>query len=104
MNRGERLAKAMLAAVTLVTLACAGCGYKDDPVPPQYVIPQAVTDLRAELDDQGATLSWSYPRKTITGGPVEEIEGFKLFQAEIPVDDFCPSCPIPYRAAVDVPG
>ncbi|MGD9947244.1 MAG: hypothetical protein AB7U29_02055 [Desulfobulbus sp.] len=104
MRMGERLAKAALAFTTMGILVCAGCGYKDNPVPPQQVLPQAISDLRVELNDQGATLSWSYPRKTVTGDPVEEIEGFELFQAEIPEEDFCPSCPIPYRAAIEVPG
>ncbi|MDD2463905.1 MAG: hypothetical protein PHI97_07895 [Desulfobulbus sp.] len=104
MNRGERLVKAAMALATAGILVCAGCGFKDDPVPPQHVLPQAVPDLRVELIDQGATLSWSYPRKTVTGDEIEEIEGFELFQAEIPEKEFCPSCPIPYRTAIDVPG
>ncbi len=100
----ERLVQAALVLATAGALLCAGCGYKDKPVPPQQVLPQAVTDLRVELDDQGATLSWSYPRKTVTGTPLEEVEQFELFQAEIPKSDFCPSCPIPYREVIEVPG
>jgi len=100
----ERLAKAALVMATAGLLVCAGCGYKDKPVPPQQVLPQAVSDLRVELDDQGATLSWGYPRKTVTGTPLEEVEMFELFEAEIPQEDFCPSCPIPYREMIEVPG
>jgi hypothetical protein len=85
-------------------LAAAGCGYKDDPVPPQDVLPRAVTDLRVDLDEEGATLSWSYPRKTVTGGDVAEIDRFELYRAEVPVDRTCPACPVPYGAAIEVPG
>ncbi len=96
--------KAALALATVAVLAGTGCGFKDDPVPPESVLPQAVVDLRVELNDQGATLSWSYPRKTVSGDPVEQIDGFELFQAEIPESEFCPTCPVPYRTAIDVPG
>jgi hypothetical protein len=104
MTMGERLTKTVQALMVVAALAFAGCGYKDDPVPPQHVLPKAVLDLRAELDDRGATLSWSYPRETVTGGDVEEIDGFELYRAEIPVDNHCPSCPVPYSAAIEVPG
>nr|WP_320011040.1 fibronectin type III domain-containing protein [uncultured Desulfobulbus sp.] len=104
MRREERLVKTALSLVTAGVLVCAGCGFKDKPVSPQQVLPQAVPDLRVKLNPQGATLSWSYPQKTITGEAVEEIDGFELFQAEIPEDDFCPSCPIPYRTVIDVDG
>ena len=104
MSRGERLKKAALVLVTAGFLVSGGCGFKDDPVPPQNVLPRAISDLRVELNDQGATLRWSYPRKTVTGDPVEATDAFELFQAEIPEKEFCPSCPIPYRTTVDVPG
>lgn len=104
MRMEERLLKTVQALAAAAVLSCSGCGFKDDPVPPQHVLPQAVLDLRAELDDQGATLSWSYPRETVTGDAIEQIEGFELFQAEIPADGFCPSCPVPYRTAIEVPG
>ena len=104
MNVEERWAKAALALAVGVMLSVSGCGYKDDPVPPQHVLPQAVNDLRVELDDQGATLSWTYPRKTVTGGDVEEIDGFELYRAEIPVASYCPSCPVPYNSKIEVPG
>jgi hypothetical protein len=103
-KRGHRFGKTMCVLAFTVLLAPAGCGYKDNPVPPQHVIPQAVLDLEVTLDDQGATLSWSYPRETVTGSAVEEVEGFELYRAEIPVDSYCPTCPVPYNASIPVPG
>lgn len=104
MTSRQQLGKRMWAVAVVAVFALAGCGYKDDPVPPQYVLPTAVSDLRVEVDDQSATLSWSYPRKTVTGDDVEEIDGFELYRAEVPVDSHCPSCPVPYSAAIEVPG
>jgi len=87
-----------------VLLSLGGCGYKDKPVPPQHVVPKAIHDLRAELDEKGATLTWAYPRQTVTGGDVEEIDKFILYRAEVPVASYCPTCPAPYAAAITVPG
>lgn len=104
MRMEERWTKTALALAVAAMLGVSGCGYKDDPVPPQHVLPQAVSDLSVELDDQGATLSWTYPRKTVTGGDVEEIDGFQLYRAEIPVASYCPTCPVPYNSMIEVPG
>jgi hypothetical protein len=81
-----------------------GCGFKNAPVPPQRVVPAAIHDLQAELDEQGATLSWTYPKKTVSGDSIEEIGGFLLYRAEVPVDAYCPTCPVPYAEWMAIPG
>ena len=101
---GGRFGKAIFSLAMCALLSPAGCGFKDKPVPPQHVVPAAVLDLQAELDDRGATLTWSYPQKTVTGDTVEEIDAFELYRAEIPVSQYCKTCPIPYSAAIEVPG
>lgn len=101
---GGWFGKAIFSLAMCALLSPAGCGFKDKPVPPQNVVPKAVRDLRAELDERGATLSWSYPRETTTGERVEEIDAFALYRAEIPASQYCKTCPVPYSAAIEVPG
>lgn len=101
---GGRFGKAIFSLAMLVLLSPAGCGFKDKPVPPQHVVPTAVLDLHVDLDERGATLSWSYPQKTVTGETVEAIDAFELYRAEIPASQYCKTCPIPYSAAIEVPG
>ncbi len=101
---GGRFGKATLVLTPLALLPLGGCGFKDKPVPPQHVVPRAVFDLQVELDDKGATLSWTYPRETVTGGDIETIDGFELYRAEIPVNSYCKTCPVPYDTPIDVPG
>lgn len=101
---GGRFGKATCLLAMLALWFPLGCGVKNNPVPPQHVVPNPVLDLKAEVTDQGAVLSWSYPRETVTGETVEEIEGFALCRAEIPVDSYCKTCPIPYSAVIEVPG
>lgn len=85
-------------------LLTGGCGFKNKPVPPANVVPQAVDDLRYTVNDKGAQLTWSYPVKTIKGSIVEDVSSFQLFRAEIPLENYCPSCPIPFAEPVDVAG
>ena len=101
---GDRLRRTSLVLAVLVLLPFGGCGFKDKPVPPQHVVPKAVLDLQAELDEKGVTLSWTYPKETVTGGDVEEIDGFALYRAEVPVNSYCKTCPVPYDAPIAVPG
>lgn len=101
---GGRLRTSIGCLALLGLLAPVGCGFKDNPVPPQHVIPKAVLDLEVELDDRGATLSWSYPQETVTGDTVEEVQGFELYRAEVPAESYCKTCPVPYSASIAVPG
>ncbi len=87
-----------------VFLLLNGCGYKNAPIPPESVVPQPVSDLAYKLDNKGVQLSWSYPVKTITGKPLDDISSFELYRAEIPIEDYCSSCPIPFGDPIEIPG
>ncbi len=85
-------------------LLLGSCGYKNDPVPPQSVVPVAIDNLRYSINDEGAELTWSYPAKTIKGAPVETLSSFKLFRAGVAVADYCRTCPIPFDKGHGIPG
>ena len=97
-----RLALGLTALALLAVLG--GCGYKDKPVAPNQVVPLPVNDLRYQLSDKGVTVSWSYPRETVTGDKVVEISSFDLYRAVVPVGEYCETCPVPYGAPIDLPG
>jgi len=99
-NQSVRLALILIASISVLS----GCGFKDKPLPPEQVIPRAITDLRYQLSDKGVTLLWSYPTTTVTGGDITEISEFELQRAVIPMDDYCKSCPIPFGQAIKLPG
>jgi hypothetical protein len=85
-------------------LLAGGCGFKNKPVPPDAVVPQAIDDLRYTTNDKGVQLTWSYPVRTIRGSVIDDISSFELFRAEIPLADYCPSCPIPFTEPIGVSG
>ncbi len=94
----------LLLSAVVSLLALTGCGFKNKPIPPQQVVPRAITDLRYQLSDEGVTLSWSYPIETVTGRDVTEISSFKVYRAVVPADKYCPTCPIPWGNSINLPG
>ena len=85
-------------------MVTAGCGYKTNPVPPQTVVPKAIEDLTYTLDGNGVTLNWTYPDEAVNGKDLEQIMGFELFRAEVPMTDYCSSCPVPFTKPQSLDG
>lgn len=102
------LRRAGVAGVCLLMgaslLFIGGCGYKNHPVPPETVVPEAIKDLRFDADDKGMTLSWSFPMETIKGTEIENLASFELYRAEVPLKDYCGGCPIPFAKPLEQPG
>ena len=84
------------ACLLLAALILTGCGYKNLPVPPAQMVPQAISDLRFVEDGKEGRLEWTYPVKTVTGADLVAIDSFELFAATIAAKDYCPTCPIPF--------
>jgi uncharacterized protein len=101
MNRVHLMRTTVLAVVLMLM---AGCGYKNSPVPPESVVPQPIEDLRYTVSDQGVSLTWSFPVKSIRGKILEDISSFELYRAEIALDDYCGGCPIPFGKPLEIAG
>lgn len=100
--RGACFAGTMILGTAL--LFTGGCGYKNLPVPPDTVVPKAINDLRYTTGDDGVELTWTYPVETISGDNIIAISSFDLYRAEIAVDDYCSTCPVPFGEPLEVPG
>ncbi|MEN8199511.1 MAG: hypothetical protein ABFR63_05495 [Thermodesulfobacteriota bacterium] len=101
------VAKTHIAGALLLSGALfltGGCGYKTDPVPPDAIVPKAIEDLRSSVSEKGVTLTWSFPKETIKGTDLTDITTFDVYRAVVPMKDYCPTCPIPFSEAVQVPG
>lgn len=85
-------------------LATGGCGYKNQPVPPESIVPKPVEDLRYTVDEKGVTLTWSYPVETIRGTDVVDVSSFELYRAVVPIEEYCAGCPIPFGEPITLPG
>jgi hypothetical protein len=99
------LTKTTIALLTFVfLLASGGCGYKSNPVPSYQLLPTPIIDLGYQLDDKGATLQWSYPSTTVNNDAVTDSVSFDLYRADVPVDSYCKTCPIPFVEPISLPG
>lgn len=92
------------ASVLAGTLILGGCGYKNRPAPPENVVPKAIEDLRYNVDESGATLTWTYPVKTIAGTDIQSIDSFELYRAVVSLEDYCATCPVPFGDPIEVEG
>jgi predicted small lipoprotein YifL len=88
--------------ILIALLLLVGCGRKTPPVPPNAVIPEAITNLEYQADDTGVTLSWTYPNRSIDGKNIENIRAFQLYKAIIAEADYCEGCPIIYDETITV--
>ncbi len=95
-------AGAILLAGTM--FLAGGCGYKTEPVPPDSIVPKAIEDLRYSVSEKGVTLTWTYPVETIRGSDITDILSFDMYRAVVPMDDYCPTCPIPFSEPIELPG
>ena len=93
-----------LAVLGIFLLLSSSCGFKNAPIPPQSVVPTAISDLLYQTNDTGVRLSWSYPVKTINGSPLDNIASFALYQAEVPLEDYCGTCPVPFGEPLQIDG
>jgi hypothetical protein len=73
-----------LAFLALVLLALGACGKKGDPLPPLRAIPAPVQDLALHQQGTDFILSFSYPKATISGGPLPGINRIELLSATFP--------------------
>ena len=90
------------ALLIIFTFLPTGCGRKTPPVPPATVMPKIITDLHHQLDEQGVTLIWTAPARTVQGDKLDRIDGFELLRAVVAEDDYCEGCPIKFGRPIKI--
>lgn len=73
--------RAIAAAALVGALAC---GKKGDPQPPLPRGPNAVADLAIEQEGDDAVLSFSFPDRLLTGGPLTDLEAIEVYRVVKP--------------------
>lgn len=96
--------KGASAVVLSGFLFFSGCGFKNNPVPPENVVPKAVDDLSYSIEGNQVTLRWSYPVKNIAGTDLTDISGFELSYGAVDAQKYCATCPIPFTRTKEVDG
>jgi hypothetical protein len=88
--------------LVLPALILSACGKKTRPVPPQNLLPVSIFDLRYDLDENGALLTWSFSGQTASGKRFSEPLDFELFKAEVPAAKYCPDCPVQFGRPIHI--
>jgi hypothetical protein len=88
-QRAARIAVHTAAAHFIIFssgLLLVGCGAPGMPTPPSPPIPSAITDLTARQSGDGALLSFTLPRKTVTGKRLTENPACEIFRGVVKAD------------------
>jgi len=92
--------KRLVLAVFLLVIMGSACGKKGDPHAPELVTPETITNLTAQQERAGISLTWSRPARYVGGGDVKDLVSFVIFRKEI--SQSCRDCPVPYRPLTTV--
>lgn len=89
-QRGDLIIGGVLMLVLLAALV--GCGKKDDPMPPDIKLPEAVQKLTVQKAGPYIRLSWELP------GDSQSLKDIKIERSELEtLRGDCPECPRNYK-------
>jgi hypothetical protein len=83
--------KATFLTVIFFIILAWGCGVKAPPIPPDVLVPEAVSDLRGTVKEEGFILTWSLPKKNMDGSTPVDLERFLVLRRD--ETGGCPECP-----------
>ncbi len=85
-RRGTGDRRAALAALFLILamiLLAAACGKKLPPLAPDQVLPAPVREFKLSQEGDALVLSWLLPRVNLLGQPLTQVQGCRVYRAEI---------------------
>ena len=75
-NPKSKFVSALLLGLSL----CLACGKKGDPQPPLPRGPHAVSDLAVEQEGDDAVLTFTFPDRLMTGGPLTDLSSIEVYR------------------------
>lgn len=84
-------------------MTLTGCGKKGAPLPPEGLVPEEVTSVRAKGVNGSLLISWNIPRKNSDGSDLVDLAGFKLYKKSGSAECIkCPSEAYPVYVDIDL--
>jgi hypothetical protein len=97
MRQGRRRDLIVVVLAFVVLGLAAGCGKKDDPLPPDIKMPDAIQNLTIRKAGEAIRLTWEMEGK---GRPIKEVR-IRRSDLETLRGD-CPGCPRDYKEIVSL--
>jgi uncharacterized protein len=97
-------AYSLFLIIVLVILAAA-CGKKMMPLPPDKVLPAPVRQFQLTQEGDSLVLSWLLPRVNLLGQPLTQVQGCRVYRAEVrgvSAETPCPSTSFVLYADIDL--
>ena len=95
---------ALFLILALILLAAA-CGKKMMPLPPDKVLPAPVRQFQLSQEGDSLVLSWLLPRVNLLGQPLTQVQGCRVYRAEVSgvsAETPCPSTSFVLYADIDL--
>ena len=87
----------------IMAILLSGCGKKGPLVPPEALVPAAISDLRVEQKGERFLVLWSSPTRQEGGRALRGLAGFRLFRRDLlPPGEDCEECPEAYRLLTNI--
>nr|MBF0220836.1 fibronectin type III domain-containing protein [Desulfobulbaceae bacterium] len=94
--------RTIFVLIFIFGLSTTSCGRKTLPIPPEDALPQAITDLSFQQDENKIILNWTAPEYTTAGSKLPNIDSFEILRAGIPEKDFCAGCPVSFTSSFEI--
>lgn len=85
------MTKSNLPFLIALAILLGACGVKAPPIPPDVLVPKAITDLQGRVREGELYLSWSIPRENTDGSKPVDLVGFRVLRRE--EKGGCVECP-----------
>ncbi len=73
----------LLALLCTLALLSGACGKKMMPLPADKVLPAPVRQFKLSQEGDSLVLSWLLPRVNLLGQPLTQVQGCRVYRAEV---------------------
>jgi len=91
-----------ILSLLLILALLWGCGKKMRPFSPDTALPGPVREFRLAQEGNSLVLSWLLPRENLLGQPLTQMQGCRVFRAEVKGVQPAPPPPSEYALAAEI--
>ena len=94
---------ARLILIGTAIFLLAGCGKKGALIPPEALVPAAVTDLKARQQGSDMVITWTQPQKEKSGRPLKDLSSMKITRRIVTGGSAdCSACPESWESVAEL--